>query len=163
MPVWRAVRTRYIAAAPLVLMAIGAFLVGRTTAPPSFDQQLPPNIAVPAHARLVRREDYLQEHVQNWYYAVPGTSHAALTAFYRAQLAHDGWTCFRTTTSTSITVAGKAFSGSSVYITALRGTAKAQIYTADQDYGAYILQDDLPDHAIALKISLETEDKPTCV
>jgi hypothetical protein len=147
----------------LALIATGAFFLGRTTAPASFDQQLPPRVGVPAHARLVRREDYLQLHIQNWYYAIPGTTQTALTAYYHDQLARDGWRCFRAMTSTNITVAGHAFSGSSVYITALSGTTKAQIYTADQEYGSYLLQDDLPDQAIALKISLELEAKPTCV
>jgi hypothetical protein len=147
----------------LALVALGAFFLGRSSAPASFDLQLPPHVAVPARARLVRREDYLQAHVQNWYYAVPGASHATLTAFYHAQLSQDGWYCFRSTTSVGITRDGKAYSGSSVYMTGLRGNTKAQIYTADQEYGAFLLQDDLPENAIALKISLETADNAKCV
>jgi hypothetical protein len=156
-------RSPYVAMALLVVAAAVAFWLGRSTTPASFDQQLPPHVGVPAHARLVRREDYIQDHIQNWYYAVPGTSHTALTAYFHTQLAHDGWHCFRAMTSTNMTVAGQAYSGSSVYITALRGTTKAQIYTADQQYGSYLLQDDLPANAIALKISLETAPTATCV
>lgn len=147
----------------VVLVASGAFLLGRNTAPASFDQQVPAHVGVPAHATLVRREDFLQGHVQNWYYAVPATSHEALTAFYRDQLSHDGWSCFRSSTSVSITHDGKAYTGSSVYMTALRGHTKAQISTADQEYGSFLLQSELPEHAIALKVSLMTTDKPTCV
>ncbi len=150
-------------AALVVLVAAGAFLLGRNTAPASFDQQVPPHVGVPAHASLVRREDFPQDHIQNWYYAVPATSHEALTAFYRSQLSQDGWYCFRSSTSVSIVRDGKAYTGSSVYMTALRGNTKAQVYTADQEYGSFLLQDDLPDHAIALKVSLMTKDKPTCV
>ena len=159
----KGVRSPWLVVVLLVLVATGAFLLGRSSAPASFDQQLPPHVGVPAHARLVRREDYLQAHIQNWYYAVPGASHAALTAFYHVQLSQDGWHCFRSTTSISITRDGRAYSGSSVYTTALRGNTKAQIYTADQEYGAFLLQDDLPENAIALKISLETADNTSCV
>lgn len=147
----------------VALVATGAFLLGRSTAPASFDQQLPPHVGVPAHASLVRREDFPQEQIQNWYYAVSATSHEALTAFYRSELSHDGWSCFRSTTSINMTRDGKTYSGTSVYMTALRGNTKAQIYTADQEYGTFLLQDELPEHAIALKISLMAKDKPVCV
>jgi hypothetical protein len=147
----------------LALVAVGAFLLGKGDTPVSFDQQLPSHVAAPPHASLVRREDFLQEHIQNWYYAVPEASHEALTAFYHAQLSQDGWNCFRAMTSTNMSRDGKAYSGSSVYMTAARGNTKAQIYTADQEYGAFLLQDDLPENAIALKISLETTDNTNCV
>ncbi len=156
-------RSLWLSVALLVLGASGTFLVGRSTAPASFDPQLPAHVGVPAHARLVRREDYLKEHVQNWYYAIPGTSQQALTAFYHDQLSRDGWYCFRSSTSINMMRDGKLYSGTSVYMTAWRGTTKAQIYTADQEYGAFLLQDDLPDHAIALKVSLEIEDSAQCV
>ncbi|HEV2237525.1 MAG TPA: hypothetical protein VGR57_12755 [Ktedonobacterales bacterium] len=152
----------WVAALALVV-AVAAFALGRASAPqPSF-ALAPAHVALPARATLVRREEYLAERVQNWYYVVPGATHAGLTAFYRARLTSDGWTCFRAMTSTNITRDGKAYSGSSVYMTALRGTMKAQIYTADQEYGAFLLQDDLPAGAIGLKISLEVTDKPVCV
>ena len=156
-------RSPWVYVALLALVAVGAFLLGKGVAPASFDQQLPPHVGIPAHASLVRREDYPQDHVQNWYYTVPDTTHEALTAYYRAQLSQDGWSCFRAMTSTNIIRDGKAYSGSSVYMTALRGTTKAQIYTADQEYGAFLLQYDLPEHAIALKVSLETTDNANCV
>lgn len=159
----RAIRSPWLVAALLVVVGVGTFLVGRASAPAGFERQLPPHVGVPAHAILVRREAYLQESAENWYYAVAGSSHAALTAFYRVQLSQDGWTCFRSQVSTNITRDGKAFSGSSVYMTALRGNTKAQIYTADQDYGAFLLQDDLPENSIALKISLEVTAAPVCV
>lgn len=110
----KGIRSPWLVVVLLVLVATGAFLLGRSSAPASVDQQLPPHVGVPAHARLVRREDYVQAHIQNWYYAVPGASHAALTVFYHAQLSQDGWHCFRSTTSTSIIRDGKAYSGSSV-------------------------------------------------
>jgi len=156
-------RSPWLFVALLVLVATGAFLLGKGVTPASFDQQLPPHVGVPAHASLVRREDYPQAHVQNWYYTVPETTHEALTAYYHAQLSQDGWSCFRSMTSTNITRDGKAYSGSSVYMTALRGNTKAQIYTADQEYGAFLLQYDLPENAIALKVSLETTDNTNCV
>ena len=147
----------------VVLVATGAFLLGRSTAPANFDQQLPPHVGVPAHASLVRREDFLHDDVQNWYYTIPATSHEALIAFYRSELSQDGWSCFRSSTSINMTRDGKTYSGTSVYMTALRGNTKAQIYTADQEYGSFLLQDELPEQAIALKISLMTKDKPVCV
>lgn len=147
----------------VVLVAAGTFLLGRSTAPASFDQQRPPHVGVPAQARLVRREEFLDDRVQNWYYIVPGATHTQLTAYYRDQLAHDGWACFRTMTSSNITQDGKTFTGASVYITALRGNTMAHIYTADQEYGAFLLQHDLPEDAIGLKVSLETKDTVTCV
>lgn len=159
----RGSRSLWLSLALVVLVVTGAFLLGRSSAPASFDQQLPPHVGVPTHASLVRREDFLHEHVQNWYYAVPATSHEALTAFYRTQLSRDGWSCFRSMISLNMTRDGKTYSGTSVYMTALRGHTKAQISTADQEYGAFLLQDDLPEHAIALKISLEMTDKTNCV
>jgi hypothetical protein len=149
-------------AALIVVVGMAAFAVGRASAPEPF-APAPAHVALPPHAQLVRREEYLAERVQNWYYVVPDATHAGLTAFYRARLAGDGWTCYRAMTSTSITRDGKAYTGSSVYITALRGTQKAQIYTADQEYGAFLLQEDLPANAIGLKISLEVAQKPVCV
>lgn len=160
----RGSRSLWLSVALLVLVvASGAFLLGRSSAPAGFDQQPPPHVGVPAHASLVRREDFLKEDIHNWYYAVSGTSHETLTSFYQSELSRDGWYCFRSMTSINITRDGKTYSGTSVYMTALRGNTKAQIYTADQEYGSFLLQDDLPDDAIALKISLETTDKPTCV
>ncbi|HEX9070268.1 MAG TPA: hypothetical protein VF807_15970 [Ktedonobacterales bacterium] len=159
----RVIRSPWLIAALLALVGVGAFSVGRASAPTGFEGQLPPHVGVPAHATLVRREAYLQESAENWYYAVAGSSHAALTAFYRVQLSQDGWTCFRSQVSTDITRDGKAFSGSSVYMTALRGNTRAQISTADQGYGAFLLQDDLPENSIALKISLEATTAPVCV
>ncbi len=149
-------------AALVVLAGVVAFAVGRASAPEAF-APVPAHVALPAHARLVRREEYIAERAQSWYYVVPGATHIGLAAFYRAQLARDGWTCFRAMTSTNITRDGKAYTGSSVYITALRGTMRAQIYTADQEYGAFLLQDDLPANALGLEISLEVTDKPVCV
>lgn len=160
----RGSRSLWLSVALIVLVvATGAFLLGKSSAPAGFDQQLPAHVGVPAHASLVRREDFLQKDIQNWYYAVPGASHETLTSFYQSELSRDGWHCFRSTTSINMTRDGKTYTGTSVYMTALRGNTKAQIYTADQEYGSFLLQDDLPDDAIALKISLETTDKPTCV
>jgi hypothetical protein len=149
-------------AALVTVVGVVAFAVGRASAPEAFAPQ-PAQVALPPHAQLVRREEYIDERVQSWYYVVPGSTHAGLTAFYRERLAGDGWTCFRDTTSTSITRDGKAYTGSSVYITALRGALKAQIYTADQGYGEFLLQDHLPADAIGLKISLEVANTPVCV
>jgi hypothetical protein len=151
-----------LAAALIVVVGIAAFAAGRASAPEPF-ALAPARVALPPQAQLVRREEYLAERMQSWYYVVSGATHAGLTAFYRARLAADGWTCFRAMTSSSITRDGKAYTGSSVYITALRGTQKAQIFTGDQEYGAFLLQEDLPANAIGLKISLEVAEKPVCV
>jgi hypothetical protein len=151
-----------LVAALIAVVGIAGFAAGRASAPELF-APAPAHVALPPHAKLVRREEYLAERVQNWYYVVPGTTHDGLAAFYRARLAGDGWTCYRAMTSTSITHDGKAYTGSSVYITALRGAQEAQIYTADQEYGTFLLQEDLPANAIGLKISLEVAQKPVCV
>jgi hypothetical protein len=163
---YRRLFARVPALAPVIalaaLVAIAAFAVGRAGAPEEF-APAPAHVTLPAHARLVRREEYITERVQSWYYVVPGATHAGLTAFYRARLAGDGWSCFRAMTSSNITRDGKTYTGSSVYITALRGAMRAQIYTADQGYGTFLLQEDLPADAVGLKISLEVTDKPVCV
>jgi hypothetical protein len=147
----------------LLVVALGAFALGRLTTSASFDIHGPPHIAIPAHATLLRREVYLDEQINSWYYAVPGASHDSLTAFYRDTLASGGWECFKAETSTNFVISGKPYSGTSVYVTALRGSEKALIYLADQEYGSYLLQDDLPDDSIGLKISLETAKDTTCV
>jgi hypothetical protein len=146
----------------VAVVGIAAFATGRASAPEVIAIQ-PAHVALPAHAQLVRREEYPDARVQNWYYAVPGATHVGLTAFYRARLADDGWTCFRAMTSTNITRDGKAYTGSSVYITALRGDMKAQIYTGDQAFGEFLVQEHLPADAIGLKISLEVSEQPVCV
>jgi hypothetical protein len=146
----------------VALAGVAAFAVGRASAPEAFAMQ-PAHVALPARAQLVRREEYVDAREQRWYYVVPGQTHAGLTAFYQARLANEGWTCFRAMTSTSITRDGKSYTGSSVYITALRGDMKAQISTADQAYGEFLLQHDLPASAIGLEISLEVSEKPVCV
>lgn len=156
---WRAVA----AVALLVLVAATAFALGRSSTPASVEQPLPSYVGLPAHAQLVWYDTYLEARQQDWNYAVAGATNNSLTAFYQARLPRDGWECIRATTSTDITRNGTAFSGASVYITALRGDTKAQIYTADQGYGAYLLQGDLPANAVALRISLETEDHAPCV
>ncbi len=155
-------RSPWLVAPLLVLVATGACLVGRVSAPTSLDQQLPPHVGVPAHASLTQRDDFLQDHVQVWYYVVQGSSQEALTTYYLGQLSQDSWHCFRAMTLTNMVREGKTYSGSSVYMTAVRGNTKALISTGDQEYGSFLLQDELPVHAIALKITLETMDNPSC-
>lgn len=147
----------------VVLVAVAAFLVGRSLTPASMAQPLPTYIGLPGGAHLVWYDRYVQASEEDWTYAVPGQTNESLTAFYQAQLPRDGWQCVRLATMTNITRQGTTYTGWSNYITAWRGTTKAQIYTANQEYGAYLLQGDLPANAVALKITLLTEDQPRCV
>ncbi|HEY7835363.1 MAG TPA: hypothetical protein VIG30_17440 [Ktedonobacterales bacterium] len=160
---WAGVHSRW-AVVPLVLVvAAGAFFLGRSLAPASAAQPLPTYVALPPHAQLAWYDHFAQAQVEDWTYTVAGATNASLAAFYQASLPRDGWGCVRTMTMTDIVREGTAYTGTSVYLTALRDGMKAQIYTADQAYGGFLLQDDLPAHAVALKISLENADQAKCV
>lgn len=155
-------RSRWVALALLALVAVAAFFLGRSLTLASVAQPLPTYVGLPAGARLVWYDTYVQAHEEDWTYAVPGMTNESLTAFYQAQLPRDAWRCLQTATMTNITRQGTAYTGTSDYITAWRGATKAQIYTANQQYGAFLLQGDLPANAVALKITLLTEDQAQC-
>lgn len=146
----------------VALAGIGGYLLHGTPGSPSPDSQVPPSTPVPAHASLVRTELYLNEHIQNWYYTIPHSSVEEGMAFYQSQLPQWGWQCVTEMTNTNISYAGQMLSGTGIYITALRGATKAQIYVGDQAYGSWLLQYDLSDDAIALKVSLEPAGNQTC-
>jgi len=143
----------------VALAGIGGYLLHPN--PPS-PNQVPAFAPVPAHASLVRLEAYPQDHVQNWYFTIAHLSEQAGMAFYQAELPQNGWKCITMMSNTNISFAGQMFSGTGVYMTALRGSTKAQIYFGDQGYGAWLLQADLPDDAIGLKLSLEPAEHTSC-
>jgi hypothetical protein len=123
---------------------------------------VPAYVPVPTHATLVRVERYPKEQVQNWYFTIASLSEDEGMAFYQASLPKQGWRCLTMMTNTNLSFYGQALAGMGVYMTALRGSSKAQIYLGDQQYGAWLLQDDLPDGAIGLKISLEPAGDSPC-
>jgi hypothetical protein len=164
----RPTRTRKIAqiAALCALVALAGsvgYLLHRAPDPPPSATQLPSFAPLPAHAILMRTETFLQEHVQNWYYSLSQLSEEAAMAFYQAQLPKNGWRCVTSMTNINQTLYNQPLAGTGIYLTALRGSTKAQIYLGDQDYGAWLLQDDLPNGAIALKVSLEPARNAPCV
>ncbi len=152
-------------AALCILMALTGwvgYLIHPSPAAMSPESQVPSFIPIPSHASLVRVETFLKEHVQNWYYTIPQLSEDDGLAFYQAQLTQKGWQCVTWMKNTNMSFYGQALSGTGVYITSLHVSSKAQIYLGDQEYGAWLLQDDLPEGAIALKISLEPSEDSSC-
>jgi hypothetical protein len=148
-----------------LLMALAGsvgYLLHPNPALPAAPSQAPAFVPIPPQASLVRTETFLQDHVQNWYYAVPHLSEAAVQAFYQTHFPQQGWTCPTAMTNTNMSYYGQPLAGTSIYLTALRGTTKVQMYIGDQSYGAWLLQDDLPDDAIALKVSLEPAAHASC-
>lgn len=138
----------------LALVGIGYFW-GYRAAPSTAGVPTPPHIALPPHATLTRTEAFVSDGITNWYYTVPAASIDSLAAFYVAQLPGTGWQCVTITKSSSFTFYGQQFSGDGAYLTALRDGQKAQIYTGTTDYGAFLIEDDVPNGAVALKVSLE--------
>ena len=153
-----------VALCALVALAAGGagYLLHRTPAPAAPENQVPSYAPIPAHATLVRIESFPKDHVQNWYYTLAQLTEADAMAFYQAQLPQNGWKCITSMTNTNQTFYGQMLSGTGIYMTALHGETKAQIYLGDQDYGASLLQYDLPDGAIALKVSLEPAGNSPC-
>lgn len=154
-------RWQVVAVALLVILAgiIGYLVRGPGVAA---EQVLPTTMPLPAHATLTRSEHFVTDKTFNWYYTVPQTDDDAISAYYQAQLPHHGWQCVMAMKSLNSTVYGQQFTASSIYITALNGGTKLQLTTAGGDYGAYLIQDDVPDGATALKISLEPAGANTC-
>ncbi len=151
-----------LAAVLVIAIGAGGYLIGRNTAPATAAAHTPPNVALPPHATLTRTETYFIDNVQNWYYSVATSSEDTLIAFYQARLPQDGWRCVTAMKTTHMTYYGQTLAGTGVYLTALRGTTKAQIYLGDHEYGAFLLSDDLPDGATALKLSFEPTKATTC-
>jgi hypothetical protein len=146
----------------LVVVAGGGFVIGRKSAPATSATIPPWDVPLPANARLTRTETYFIDNVHNWYYMVARNSEDGLIAFYQAQLPKDGWRCVTSMKTTHMTYYGQSLAGTGVYLTALRGMTKAQVYMGDQEYGAFLLSDDLPDGSIALKLSFEPAGTSKC-
>jgi len=146
----------------LVLAGLVGYLIHGAAMPSVTDKPLPANVPLPAHATLTRAEHFVNDDIFNWYYIVPRMDDDAVSTYYQAQLPKHGWHCVAATKSTNITFYGQHFTASSVYITALNAGTKMQLYTAGGDYGAFLVEDDLPDNAVGLKISLEPESHAPC-
>ena len=144
------------------LIGGGGYILGKNSVAAKLGVSTPTSIPLPAHTSLTRTENFLRDNTQNWYYTVTGLSENAITSFYHTQLAKNGWRCFTTMQSTNMTFYGQTLAGTSVYITAIKGSTKAQLYIGDLAYGAFLLGDDLPDGALALKISLEPAQQKSC-
>lgn len=158
----KARRLRWLPVAVLVVLAVVAFLLGRLTAPGLPDKQGPPNLTLPPHASLVRWEEYPNDHEAIWYYSVPDSSYNAVMSFFKGQMTQGNWSCFTSNMAHSITRNGQSFTGSNGYIAARNGSFDVQINTGDQSFGAFLLQHDLDEHAIALKIDVSTIDQSGC-
>jgi hypothetical protein len=146
----------------LATVAVAAFLAGRLTAPGLPDTQGPPRISLPPHARLVRWEEYPDDHEAIWYYAVPDSSQDAVMTFFKGQMTQGNWTCSTSNLASAITRNGQSLSGSNGYVAAKNGSLDVQINTGDLDFGAFLLQHDLDEHAIAIKIDVTTIDSSGC-
>jgi hypothetical protein len=155
-------RSRWLPVAVLVVVAVAAFLLGRLSAPGLPDRQGPPGLSLPPHASLVRWEEYPNDHEAIWYYSVPDTSHAAVMSFFKGQMTQGGWSCFTSNFAQAINRAGQSFTGSNGYVAARNGSLDVQINTGDQSFGAFLLQHDLDERAIALKIDVSTASGSGC-
>jgi hypothetical protein len=155
-------RLRWLPVAALVVVAVAACLVGRLTAPGLPDMQGPPSLTLPPHASLVRWEEYPHDHEAIWYYSVPDSSHRAVMSFFKRQMTQGNWSCVTSDMAQSITQNGQSFTGSNGYLAARNGSLDVQINTGDQSFGAFLLQHDLDEHAIALKIDVSTTDQSAC-
>ena len=151
-------RLRWRPFAVLVVVAVAAFLLGRLTAPGLPDRQGPPSLTLPSHASLVRWEEYPNDHETIWYYSVPDSSPDAVMSFFKGQMTQRNWSCLTSTIAHAISQNGQSFTGSNGYVAARNGSLDVQINTGDQSFGAFLLQHDLGEHAIALKIDVSTTD-----
>jgi len=158
----RARRVRWLNLAVLAAVAVAAVFVGRLTAPGLPDTQGPPRITLPPHARLVRWEEYPDDHEAIWYYAVPDSSQDAVMTFFKGQMTRGNWSCSTSNFASVITRNGQSLSGSNGYVAAKNGSLDVQINTGDQGFGAFLLQHDLGEHAIAIKIDVTTTGPSSC-
>ncbi len=83
-------------------------------------------------------------------------------SFFKGQMTQGSWSCFTGNMTRAITRNGQSFTGSNGYVAARNGSLDVQINTGDQSFGAFLLQHDLDEHAIALKIDVSTTDKSGC-
>ncbi len=161
--IWRQRRWQVVAVALLMFLSGGVgYLIQGNGGAVAADKALPTTMPLPAHATLTRAEHFVTDEIDNWYYTIPQMDNDAISAYYQAQLPRHGWRCIMAMKSLNSTVNGQQFTASSIYLTALRGATKLQLTTAGGDYGAYLIQDDVPDGAVALKISLEPAKDTTC-
>jgi hypothetical protein len=152
----------FTAALLIILAGVVGYLIHGIGGTVGADKALPTTMPLPAHATLTRAEHFVTDKTYNWYYTIPQMDNDAISAYYQAQLPRYGWHCITAMKSLNSTIYGLQFTASSIYITALNGGTKLQLYTAGDDYGAYLLQDDVPDGAVALKISLEPAKANAC-
>jgi hypothetical protein len=156
-------RWQVAAVVVLLLLAGGVgYLIHGNASSANADKPLPTDVPLPAHAALTRAEHFVTDRTYNWYYTVPQMDDDAVSAYYQARLPQHGWRCVQAMKSINSTIYGQHFTASNIYITALSGGTKMQLYTAGGDYGAYLLEDDVPDGAVALKISLEPAGNAMC-
>jgi hypothetical protein len=146
----------------LAVALVGGVVGFAIHAPPAATNTPPSFVPVPAHLSMTRYEVYQQDQIDNWYYVTSRATEATLQAFFQAQLPKMGWTCVTALQSQGLTYYGQPLPGTQVYITAVRGSTKAHIYLGDNQYGGFLLNDDLPDGAIALKISLAPAPAHPC-
>ena len=147
----------------LLAVALVAGIVGFAIhVPPAAANAPPSTVPLPAHLTMTRYEVYQQDQIDNWYYVTNRATEAQLQAFFQAQLPHQGWTCVTALQSQGLTYYGQSLPGTQVYITAVRGSTKAHIFLGDNQYGGFLLNDNLPDGAIALKISLAPAPAHPC-
>ena len=155
-------RSRWLPVTILLVLVAASFFAGRLTAPGLPDTQGPPKLTLPPHASLVRWEEYPSDHEAIWYYAVPASSHAAVMSFFKGQMTQGSWSCFTSDLTHAITRNGQSFTGSNGYVAARNGSLDVQINTGDQSFGAFLLQYDLDQGAIAVKIDVSTSDTSGC-
>jgi hypothetical protein len=155
-------RLPYAVLPAVVVVAVAAFQLGRLTAPGLPDRQGPPSLTLPPHASLVRWEEYPNDHEAIWYYTVPNASHDAVMSFFKEQMTRGKWYCFTSNFAHSITQNGRSFTGANGYVAAQNGALDVQINTGDQSFGAFLLQHDLDEHTLALKIAVFPTDHSGC-
>jgi hypothetical protein len=149
--------------AVLLAVAVVAGIVGFAIHIPPSAATVPPSfVPMPTNLTMTRYEVYRQDQIDNWYYVTNHATEKDLQTFFQAQLPKMGWTCVTALQSQGLTYYGQSLPGTQVYITAVRGSTKAHIYLGDNEYGGFLLNDDLPDGAIALKISLAPAPAHPC-
>jgi hypothetical protein len=153
----------------LLMVAVIAAVIGSsalinhsTTCALGIESPQPACITLPQNTTLVKTEHLYLEQIQNWYFTIPQFSNNNLQTYYTQQFSGNGWRCFSTMQSLNNQKDGQPITGSGVYITAQKNHIRVQINSGDQEFGSLLLQDDVPDGGIALKISLESNTGKPC-